>query len=820
MSGKKMPTNNSESAGKLKADLSEAKRLFSEGFHLVPLHSMSKRPFGNGWNSPEKRVREINPAATGYGFHLASNNRVSVDPDHMEYAVIGMMALGIDLRKIMEAGARTKSTRPNSGGRSMFAADGDLTRVVFSVTRTDKDGNSQSVTALELRAGDENLQDVIPGISYYSENMRGERTAGPFTQEYCGRYKYDDAPPMPDELFEFWERCCDDIEFKQHAQAQFADALSEYFKGQDLRFDSHRSVSTGRKNGETKLGFRPKTPGLAMRFNAAHRVEDILLSSGQYHQDPKTKRYTYNGATGAPGIAPIPGKDDLWASHHAGDPLSGIFDAWTAFVTLTHNKDAGAAEVAAKAMNLPDDYRAKVGAPIDIPVMDDGYNALSEPMVKVVPEFLRFVPTIPAVIKNPEFILDGIIQAGFVLLAGSTFAGKTSQLVPLAMRAAWLCRNDDPLRPTLRRRVIYIAEDEEQVQRIIVSMKAAGELDQFTDAEISDFFKILPARRWAASTIASAGKVWEQFTFCNASTQTGLIYDAKPLIVLDTRSATLSIENENDNSEAAEIIATLRKGLDGFPVIVVGHLAKVLKRSDVKDLSGRGAGAWEADVQQVLYLVKDEETGRRWLEVAGCKHRFAARLDGISFGSANASIRGQNELGEEVTIEVVHGVPEGVEIGQRAQKQREIEIQREDEERARKELAELHAELGMQQAVIDVVGGWDHKVSATNGQFCNIRNVTERVKGARSARQDAVNRLVGEFRIVIRAMPAEVRKAVNRRADQADVLFVVMKSEVVEVAQGITPESLRQRISAAWDAIVEGAETADSSAPRNDGKLS
>ena len=73
-------------------------------------------------------------------------------------------------------------------------------------------------------------------------------------------------------------------------------------------------------------------------------------------------------------------------------------------------------------------------------------------------------------------ILDGVIEAaGMVVIAGPEGVGKTVAMVSLFAKAAHLCRPDDSLRPRLRRRVAYIAEDTRQVRRVLASILRFGD---------------------------------------------------------------------------------------------------------------------------------------------------------------------------------------------------------------------------------------------------------------------------------------------------------------------------------------------------------
>ena len=98
-----------------------------------------------------------------------------------------------------------------------------------------------------------------------------------------------------------------------------------------------------------------EAPGYRGPFNRANSVRDIIEAHGYaYHQ--REQRYSHPGATGAPGIRQIPGKDGLWRSDHAGDPLHGTFDEWAAHVQLNHSGDVNAAIEAERKQRIDNDY--------------------------------------------------------------------------------------------------------------------------------------------------------------------------------------------------------------------------------------------------------------------------------------------------------------------------------------------------------------------------------------------------------------------------------------------------------------------------------
>lgn len=273
-------------------------------------------------------------------------------------------------------------------------------------------------------------------------------------------------------------------------------------------------------------------------------------------------------------------------------------------------------------------------------------------------------------IPPTEYVLDGVLAAGVVLIAGSAGVGKTTQIVPLMMRVAHLCGNNDPLKPLLRRKVIYISEDAHQVLRIIRSMREANDLGGAKPQEVSKWFKVVAAERLAPDIVAQVAALYADLAVDNVNEETGQVFTANPVVVIDTINATIDLKNESDNSEVGKAMATLKQRFKGIPLIAVGHIAKALKRADVADFSSRGAGAWEADANQVAYLTK-EDNGKRWLEIETAKHRFVASVDGIEFDASVNRIHSEDVLGNPIVETLVHGVPEVISKGGKNERKQE-----------------------------------------------------------------------------------------------------------------------------------------------------
>ena len=317
---------------------SEAARLYKAGIKLLPLQHLRKRPLGNAWNKPEHFVRKVDLTVSGYGIPLAANDLCSIDPDQVDLATIALAAVGFDLDKIMDAGVRTTSTRPGSGGRSAFKAMDSLTWFSFSVRMA---GQKESTTVFELRAGSANLQDCCPGVAYQTVKLiDGEEVVthdgAIFTQEYApGTPRFDTAAELPVEFDEFWEKMSIDPAFRRDAEQKMVAALVAAGHPVEPVFNLRFS---GKKLAIEIDG------RLRAKFNAAVSVESILTRHDYLAPKRKDGRWASPGSTGAPSIRLIPGKESLWQSDHQSDPLNGTFDAAQASVVLDHGYDVAAFE--------------------------------------------------------------------------------------------------------------------------------------------------------------------------------------------------------------------------------------------------------------------------------------------------------------------------------------------------------------------------------------------------------------------------------------------------------------------------------------------
>lgn len=279
----------------------------------------------------------------------------------------------------------------------------------------------------------------------------------------------------------------------------------------------------------------------------------------------------------------------------------------------------------------------------------------------------RFVD-IGAAPKPPRWVIPGFVGHGVVVIAGAHGVGKTTALLPLAMTAAGLHGTD--LLPRQWRHVVYITEDVEQARRILAGIVGYSFLP-FDPKQLQERLHIVEAVRLDPEFVATVGVTYrEQFSRAVDGV------DVLPLVVLDTKSAVLALENENDNSEASRMMAALKQGFDGLPVWLIGHVAKPnLNRSEVAGLTTRGASAVEGDANQTMFLVREGDA--RFLVLG--KVRFEPKWQELEITSHTAQTVEPDEFGNPEQITMRWGIAAPA-------------------QQSRKEAAEQTAELAKKEA--------------------------------------------------------------------------------------------------------------------------
>ena len=283
--------------------------------------------------------------------------------------------------------------------------------------------------------------------------------------------------------------------------------------------------------------------------------------------------------------------------------------------------------------------------------------------------------------KPPRWVIPGFIGHGVTVISGAAGVGKTTALLPLALTAAGLHGGD--LMPRQWRHVVYVTEDAEQARRILAGIVGYSNLGISLE-QVRERLHIVEAVRLDPAFVASVGVTYrEQFT----RTVEGV--EVLPLVVLDTKSAVLALENENDNAEASRMMAALKQGFDGLPVWLIGHIAKAnIGRADVAGLTSRGAGATEGDGNATIFLIQEGDT--RFLVLG--KVRFEPKWRELEVSSYTAVTLAKDEFSNIEPVVMRWGVAAPAQQSRKEAAERAAEQQRiEDEATLRQEIRDAVA---------------------------------------------------------------------------------------------------------------------------------
>jgi RecA-family ATPase len=376
------------------------------------------------------------------------------------------------------------------------------------------------------------------------------------------------------------------------------------------------------------------------------------------------------------------------------------------------------------------------------PASDEWADAAAEGdgTEKPVHPLARFVDPLPETLRQPKMILPGLIAAGLVVIAGQHGVGKTTVLASIVVKVAGATELGDPLAPRYGRHVIYVSEDTAQFQRI---MYAVAKAIPGAGAIIRQRVHLVEAVRMPIDQVVKVAAIYtERFTEEVDGNR------LPPLVVLDTRSAIIAIDDENDNAETSQIMAALKQRFAGLPVWIVGHVAKAsFGRADAKNMSARGATALEGDAHQVIFIVIEDDD-QRFL-IRG-KTRFEAAVASCRLVSHVEQEWGVDEFGTACEIPVRHVTVEPLTAEEEGDRKAEAAETRnaEKEERARQRWAQAREEI------LDFV-----RDKAVEGVLMGKTDAAERLGGSRQQRLKVIKQLIKDgLLIVSKEWPDGVRR--------------------------------------------------------------
>jgi hypothetical protein len=321
--------------------------------------------------------------------------------------------------------------------------------------------------------------------------------------------------------------------------------------------------------------------------------------------------------------------------------------------------------------------------------------------------------------KPVEFVIDGFISNRLTLIAGAPGVGKSTALVSMAAVAAGIMKPEG-LSAELNRKVFYVTEDAEQIERILYGMRAQR-LTELSQGQIQESFKIIHARRRSAQEIAQMISLARSIGVTEHSSG----FAIEPLIVLDTANATLDLDNENDNSEAGKAIAAIKESLGSAALWIVGHTAKAIKRAELASLSFRGAGAFEGDCHATCYLFSDEAAGSDVRFLALGKHRYVSSYQEVQINTVLGKVQVATKWGTSQDCWYCVGIPN-----------RSSAQKREELKQASKDNALLAVSLKTKKRIVKAV------IEATQGDEPINRSALRQIIGIRVT---TVNKLIAEL---------------------------------------------------------------------------
>lgn len=314
---------------------------------------------------------------------------------------------------------------------------------------------------------------------------------------------------------------------------------------------------------------------------------------------------------------------DLWSKKSENYDPFAMGSKWASFKGQGLTK--GSLVKIAREYGYEDSVREKSSAVEDFGIVDQvtGEIKFTNPWES------RFTD-IPEKLTPPDWLIDGFLADKLTIIAGSPGVGKTSCIVPMALTVAGIASHLSDIQAKHHRHVIYLSEDIGQVHRIIFGMIKHCVLHngmKVTHNMIAERFHSVHTARSTPEQLALLALLCDQYA----------VYDGDirlmPLVVLDTASATFALDSENDNAEVAKYVATIKETFlrRDIPVWVIAHTPKALKRADVRDMSARGASAWEGDANAVAYIFEEEGLKERFMSLG--KHRYESVFNEVAIDS-------------------------------------------------------------------------------------------------------------------------------------------------------------------------------------------
>jgi hypothetical protein len=335
-------------------------------------------------------------------------------------------------------------------------------------------------------------------------------------------------------------------------------------------------------------------------------------------------------------------------------------------------------------------------------------------------------------IKAPRWLIDGIIPEGIGVISGSGGVGKTTAIVPLALRVIGVEQDGSDITVEAPRKVIYITEDESQVILILNGMKKKLNWSFETWQQVKESFIIFNSLKLAYTELS---EILTETMIYSLTTPEIMM----PLIIFDTSSSNFMVKNENDNSEISLFMETLRHHYREYKASLwlINHLTKTSRGQtidDMQNLSARGGGAWQDEAMwtAILSTSLPDGQGERVLKLV--KRRVILEHDEIRFPSTLEKIQAFNRFGKIIQTPYFYCIPQI------------------SSERYRKSLKHKGQIQEIKEKIIDVMVGMGDSYPSRNDVF-------KEVKGNRNYYVEAMDSLIFDGVISEYKLPEELKKS-------------------------------------------------------------
>jgi hypothetical protein len=323
-------------------------------------------------------------------------------------------------------------------------------------------------------------------------------------------------------------------------------------------------------------------------------VEDLLQRHGYASTDGE--RWAPPTATGAPGVRPIPGRQGLYQSDHASDPLQGTFDAWTAFVVLEHNGDQARAEAA---------FRPHYDQAVrdEFEIVDSGPADALPPA----PRRLDWL-TLPEVPPEPAFIIPGWLPLNAVTLFaahGGTGKSYLSLDIGLCLATGRHPFLEGVAVPRVKV-VLFSAEDD--MSTLQWRLRRYMTIRGIEPHELAGWFLVLDAAD-ASAVLFTAGErqVLGRTTATFRQLKAECADFGASLLIFDNASDAFD-GPENERAKVRQFVRAL-KGI-APAVLLLSHVDAATSMADPADAKGySGNTAWNNSVRSRWFMarVKDSD---------------------------------------------------------------------------------------------------------------------------------------------------------------------------------------------------------------------